>query len=98
MYAYCMYVCCIILFRSLSYEKSKTLFQVGHPPFHPVTHQIPLANRFKVPVVLYDVKLPSKAQEFFNVRMKILCIYDLKSVYVKFKPGQPPLTPDLDLY
>ena len=52
---------------SLSYEKSQTLFRVGQPPFSPVVREIPLSNQFDVSVVLYDVKLPSKAQEYFSV-------------------------------
>ena len=52
---------------SLSYDKAKTLFRAGHPPTEPVVHRIPLANQFEVPVVIYDVKLPSKAQEYFSV-------------------------------
>ncbi len=33
----------------------------------PVVHKIPLANQFQVPVVIYDVKLPAKAQDYFTV-------------------------------
>ena len=57
----------LLVHRSLSYETSQTRFRVGQPPFSPVTREIPLSNQFSVPVVLYDVKLPSKAQEYFNV-------------------------------
>ena len=58
---------CHYVYRSLSYEKSQTLFRVGQPPFSPIMREIPLTNQFDLPVVLYDVKLPSKAQEYFTV-------------------------------
>ena len=58
---------------SLSYEKSQTLFRVGQPPFSPVVREIPLSNQFDVSVVLYDVKLPSKAQEYFSVSCVCVC-------------------------
>ena len=66
----------MLILRSLSYEKSQTLFRVGQPPFSPVTREIPLSNQFGVPVVLYDVKLPSKAQEYFNV--SLFTIYGMR--------------------
>ena len=59
-------------YRSLSYDKSHILFRVGKPPFHPVIRNFSLSNQFKVPVVLYDVRLPSKAQEYFHVRWVFL--------------------------
>ena len=64
------------LLRSLSYEKSQTVFRVGQPPFTPVTREVPLSNQFNVPVVLYDVKLPSKALDYFTV--SVSSIYGIK--------------------
>lgn len=62
--------CLVYLCRSLSYDKSKTVFRASptsESPGEPVVHRIPLANQFQVPVVIYDVKLPSKAQDYFTV-------------------------------
>lgn len=69
-------VCCtfyfifdVLVLSSLSYEKSQTLFRVGQPPFSPIMREIPLTNQFDIPVVLYDVRLPFKAQEYFTVSL-----------------------------
>ena len=64
----------VLLFSSLSYEKSQTLFRVGQPPFSPIMREVPLTNQFDIPVVLYDVKLPFKAQEYFTVSLDCTCI------------------------
>ena len=69
----CVYDDTVVSFspRSLSYEKSQTLFRVGRPPFNPVIRNISLSNQFDIPVVLYDVRLSSRAQEYFSVRLFI---------------------------
>lgn len=43
------------------------MFRVGKPPFEPLIRNISLANHFNVPLVLYDIRLSSKAQEYFTV-------------------------------
>ena len=43
------------------------MFRVGKPPFDPLIRNISLANQFSVPLVLYDIRLSSKAQEYFTV-------------------------------
>ena len=52
------------------------MFRVGKPPFEPLIRNISLANRFSVPLVLYDIRLSSKAQEYFTVSrgIPVLCI------------------------
>ena len=72
LYGFTSYLCDSRVFlsvplSSLSYERSQTVFRVGQPPFSPVMREIPLINQFDLPIVLYDVKLPSKAQEYFSV-------------------------------
>ena len=53
--------------RTLAFEKSQTMFRGGKPPFEPLIRNISLANQFSVPLVLYDIRLSSKAQEYFTV-------------------------------
>lgn len=52
---------------TLAFEKSQTMFRVGRPPFQPLIRNISLANHFNVPLVLYDIRLSSKAQDYFSV-------------------------------
>jgi hypothetical protein len=56
-----------ILHGTLAFERSQTMFRVGKPPFDPLIRNISLANQFSVPLVLYDIRLSSKAQEYFTV-------------------------------
>ena len=53
--------------RSLSYNRNQTLFRLGRSPFEPITREISLSNQFDVPLVLYDIRIPTKAQDFFSV-------------------------------
>jgi hypothetical protein len=56
-----------ILQGTLAFEKSQTMFRVGKPPFEPLIRNVSLANHFSVPLVIYDIRLSSKAQEYFTV-------------------------------
>ena len=52
-----------------AFEKSQTMFRVGKPPFQSLIRNISLANHFSVPLVLYDIRLSSKAQDYFTVSL-----------------------------
>eukprot|EP00731_Ephydatia_muelleri_P015388 Em0008g1108a len=56
-----------VLYGSLSYNRNQTLFRLGRSPFEPITREISLSNQFDVPLVLYDIRIPTKAQDFFSV-------------------------------
>ena len=63
------------------------MFRVGKPPFEPLIRNISLANRFSVPLVLYDIRLSSKAQEYFTVSrgIPVLCIILLHTYTCSFQ-------------
>ena len=75
-WTFCLWWTVLVLFgcRTITYEKTQTLFKVGKPPFKPVIRNMSLANQFQTPITLYDVKLSNRAMEYFTVCM-YACTY-----------------------
>ena len=75
-WTFCLWWTVLVLFgcRTITYEKTQTLFKVGKPPFKPVIRNMSLANQFQTPITLYDVKLSNRAMEYFTVCM-CACTY-----------------------
>ena len=61
-------------YRTMTYEKTQTMFKVGKPPFKPVVRNMSLANQFQTPITLYDVRLPARVQDHFTVCLSV-CLF-----------------------
>ena len=59
--------CFLISCSSLVYDKNKTMFYTGQPPFKNVTRHLAVTNTFNFTVVIYNVSLPKDGQRYFSV-------------------------------